>query len=194
MISPGHSAGLDALIFGSARREYNEVQRLVLVFVDIAFHRKGPDALPSSKFLFHLVLLAYASVGALTLALERPLAQVFGAITFHVGLYLVFIGAVLEVTRRRGRFLQTATAALGVETFLGCIALPLLFTGAAQSADGVPSALAALVLLLIVVWSIDIVGFILARALDRPYVVGVSIMLGYVVISMSLGELLFPTP
>ena len=169
------------------------MQRLVSVFVDIAFHRKGPDALPSSRFLFHLVLLAYTGVGALTLALERPLAQVLGAITFHVGLYLVFIAAVLEVARRRSRFLQTATAALGVETFLGCIALPLLLTGAAQSADGVPSVLAALVLLLIVVWSIDIVGFILARALDRPYIVGVSIMLGYVVISMSLGELLFPT-
>jgi len=112
--------------------------------------------------LFHLVLVTYAGVGALTLALERPLAQVLGAITFHVGLYLVFIAVVLEVSRRRSRFLQTATAALGVETFLGCIALPLLFTGAARSAEGVPSVLAALVLLLIVVWSIDIVGFILA--------------------------------
>lgn len=170
------------------------MQRLVSVFVDIAFHRKGPDALPASRFLFGLVLAAYTVVGALTLALERPFAQVMVAIMFHVGLYLAFITAVLAVARRRARFLQTATAALGVETFLGCVALPLLLTGAAQSDNGGASALAALTLLLIVLWSIDIVGFVLARALDSAYVVGVMIMLGYVVSSMTLGEFLFPTP
>jgi hypothetical protein len=129
----------------------------------------------------------------LTLALDRPFAQVIAAIVFHVGLYLAFIAIVLELARRGARFLQTATAALGVETFLGCIALPLLFTGAAESTDGGASVLTAVPLLLIVIWSIDIVGFILARALDRAYVVGVMIMLGYVVISMTLGEYLFPS-
>ena len=169
------------------------MQRLVSVFIDIAFHRQGPDALPASHFLFGLVVSAYSLVGALTLALDRPFAQVIAAIVFHVGLYLTFIALVLAHARRGARFLQTATAALGVETILGCIALPLLLTGAAGSTDGGISILSSVTLLLIVVWSIDIVGFILARALDRAYVVGVMIMLGYVVISMTLGEYLFPS-
>jgi len=168
------------------------VQRLVSVFIDIAFHRRGPDVLPASRFLFGLVVATYAIVGAVTLAVDRPLGQVPAAIVFHVGLYLGFIAGVLTLARRRSRFLQTATAALGVETFLGCIALPILLSGAVRSANAGISALTSLSLLLIVIWSIDIVGFILARALNRAYVVGVMIMLGYVIVSMVLAEQLFP--
>jgi hypothetical protein len=47
-------------------------------------------------------------------------------------------------------------------------------------------------LALLLMWSIDIAGFVVARAIDKPYIVGVLIMVGYVVGSILLGQLLFP--
>jgi len=179
---------------GSARQEYIEVHQLASVFLDIALHRRGPDALPASRFLLSLIIGAYALVGAVTFAIERPLSQVLGATVVHVGLYLGFFAAVLTLERRRERFLQTAIAALGVETLLGCLALPLLLTRTSESAGTAINTLVTLALLAIIVWSIDIAGFVLSRALDRAYVVGVFLVLGYVIGSIALGEFLFPAP
>ena len=119
--------------------------------------------------------------------------QAVSALVLDVGLYLAFFGVVLRVLRRSGRFWQTTTAVLGAETFLSCLALPLLLTRSAESDGTASGVLATSLLLLILLWSIDIAGFVLSRALDRPYIVGVLIMIGYVLSSMILGELLFPS-
>jgi hypothetical protein len=170
------------------------VSRLALIFVDIALHRKGPDALPASRFLFGIVLASYLTVSVLALQISWPLSRAMSAMIVDVALYLAFFGIVLRVVRRSGRFWQTVTAVLGAETFLSCLALPLLLTRSAESDGTASEVLATSVLLLILLWSIDIAGFVLARALDRPYIVGVMIMIGYVVSSMMLGEFLFPSP
>lgn len=170
------------------------MRQLVSVFVDIAFHRKGPDAVPASRFLFGLVLLAYGALSLPIWILNWPLQQALGIMMLDIVLHLLFFGVVLTIAQRSNRFLQTITAALGAETFLGCFALPLHLTiVSGDRADG-PALAATFLLLLILFWSIDIAGFVLSRALDRPYIVGVVIMIGYVLGSMTLGEFLFPSP
>ena len=169
------------------------MRQLVSVFVDIAFHRKGPDAVPASGFLFGLVLLGYGAVSLPIWILNWSAQQAIGILFLDVVLHLSFFGAVLAIAHRSRRFLQTITAALGAETFLGCFALPLHLTIVGDRVDG-PALAATFLLLLILFWSIDIAGFVLSRALDRPYIVGVVIMIGYVFGSMTLGEFLFPSP
>lgn len=170
------------------------MQQLVSVFVDIALHRKGPDVLPASRFLLGLVLLAYVAASFVIWQLNWPPGQALGIMTLDVVLHLAFLSFVLALARRSARFLQTATATLGAETLLALIALPL-HTLIATGQEGAPIVLTATFLLLVVLfWSIDIAGFVLSRALDQPYIVGLMIMVGYVIGSMTLGEFLFPSP
>ncbi|HSG63643.1 MAG TPA: hypothetical protein VLD39_01515 [Gammaproteobacteria bacterium] len=170
------------------------MQQLVSVFVDIALHRKGPDVLPASRFLLGLVLSAYVAASFVIWQLNWPIGQAVGVMTLDVVLHLAFLAVVLAVAGRRARFLQTATAALGVETLLACAALPL-HTLIATGEEGSPVVItASFLLLLVLFWSIDVAGFVLSRALEQPYIVGLVIMVGYVLGSMTLGEFLFPSP
>jgi ethanolamine transporter EutH len=176
------------------RQEYIGVGQLALVFAEIAVHRKGPDALPASAFLFGLVLVAYFVVSLMALSLRWPLWQAFGAMVVDVAVYLAFFAAVLRLTGHRRRFLQTVTAVLGAETFLSCLALPLLLTRPEVQSGAPTEILATSLLFALLIWSVDIGGFVLAKALDRSYIVGVSVMIGYVVGSMLFSEFLFPSP
>jgi hypothetical protein len=172
----------------------NELSQLAWVFVDIALHRKGPDALPASRFLFGLVLVAYLTLSLLALQINWPLRRSAGLAVVDVGFYLIFFGLVLQVAHRSARYWQTVTALLGAETFLSCLALPLLWLRTTAGESGAGNVLVTALLALILLWSIDIAGFVLSRALDRAYIVGVLIMLGYVISSTMLGELLLPSP
>lgn len=170
------------------------MRQLALVFVDIAFHRQGPDALPASRFLFGLVLAAYLTVSLVALQINWPLRRALGVMLLDISFYLMFFAVVLRVARRANRFWQTVTAVLGAETFLSGLALPLLVMRARDVEGGSFGTLATTVLLVVLIWSIDIAGFVLSRAIDRPYIVGVAIVIGYAMGSMFLGEFFFPAP
>lgn len=170
------------------------MEQLAWVFVDIAFHRKGPDSVPASRFLFGLVLVVYLTVSLLALRINWSLREAIGIMLLDVALHLLFFGVVLSLMQHSARFWPTVTAVVGAETFLGAIALPLHWVFASANEEGTSVVVAGILLLLILLWSIDIAGFILARAVDRPYIVGVVIMIGYMLGSMMLGEFFFPSP
>jgi len=169
------------------------LSKLALIFVDIAFHRKGPAALPESRFLFALVLVAYLTVSLLALQINWPLSEVIGPLVVDVTFCMAFFWFVLQTAQRSNRYWQTMTALLGAETFLSLVALPLLVLRSAAGDANMVGAPVIMLLAIVLLWSIDIGGFILSRALEQAYVVGVFIMVGYVIGSFMLGELLFPT-
>lgn len=191
--APDEPAGRRARGGSNILRQVPILRELTSAFIDIALHRKGPDVLPASPFLFGLVLGAYSIVSLAALSITWSLGRALAAMLADTAIYLAFFGVVLASMRRGGRFWQTATAILGTETFLSCLALPLLLTRPAEPDGSAFEVLASSVLLGLLLWSVDIAGFVLSRALDRPYIVGVLIMIGYVVGSMFLGEFLFPT-
>ena len=178
-----------ALLLGSRSR----LSKLALVFVDIAFHRRGPAALPESRFLFVLVLVAYLTVSVLALQINWPLSQAVGPLVADVMFCMAFFWVVLQLGQHGGRFWQTVTALLGAETFLSLVALPLLVLRSASTGSETFEPMTVFLLTAVLLWSIDVGGFILSRALEQAYVVGVLIMVGYVIGSFMLGELLFPT-
>ena len=90
------------------------------------------------------------------------------------------------------RFLQTGTALLGAETLLSLIGIPILaWIDAVRTSGGEPTA-GTFVYLLLFLWSLDVAGFILSKALQHAYFVGVLIVLGYVMMSFTLREYFFP--
>ena len=159
--------------------------RLATAFVEIALHRCGPESLPASRLLFRIVLAAYFLVGFTQFWSSGSLdGTTTIAFVLNCGFYLGYVWLILDVVKHRSRFLQTATALLGVDTFFNTLGIPLaVWTGALQAAD-VEATLPAVLIIVLFLWSIDVAAFVIARALDRPYITGVLIVLPYIMVSI----------
>jgi hypothetical protein len=170
------------------------VLRLIFAFVEIALHRRGPDDLPASRFLFAVVLVAYLIAAFATLRLGAGVAHPILLLIVDTAFSLTFIWSVLKAFDHERRFKQTASALLGTDTLLNVMSMPLIVWSKSLEGTGGDSSLVAILFALLAIWSIDISGFVLSRALDRAYFLGVAIMLGYVLLSISLRLSLFPAP
>ena len=180
--------------------------RLTLVFSDIAFHRRGPGELPASQFFFALILISYLMVGLLSLLFSEPAERLLVINIFGFRLYLGYIGliiletfldilfvwGVLKFFDHSKRFLQTATALFGVQALLGVIRIPVLVWIEAVREAGNEPTTGVFIYLALFLWTIDVAGFILAKAIQSAYFVGASIAIGYVMVSFSLRDYIFP--
>jgi hypothetical protein len=167
---------------------------LSLAFVDIALHRRGPQDLPASRFLLGLVLIAYALVSALALFVISATRSdvILVGIELIVDLGVVYL--VLKVFEKTRRFLQTAIALVGTGVVLSLINVPLLQWDEMLQAPPTELTTPRLLMLLLFIWSLDIAGHIVSKALGKPYIVGVSIVVVYEFASLSLLEALIPAP
>jgi len=166
--------------------------QLGLVFVDIVLHRRGPEHVPASGFLFGLLLIAYLIASVAATQIAEPLDRAVGMVVFDTALYVGFIWLLLSFLSHSNRFLQTASAIFGAQLVLTLIGIPLLvFAGFDNGELEAPNA-ATWLFFLLILWSIDVASFVLSRALQLSYVVGVMIVLGYSFGSFTLGGLLFP--
>jgi hypothetical protein len=163
--------------------------RLVKAFFDIAVRRQTPAHLPTSLFL----LLLVAGVAALSEVLGAllpppPNDAIATRIALGVGLPLAFTWVLLALTGRRARFLQTATALLGVGALAGFILYPLDSLARVIGVDK-PAALPIAVL-----WTAIFIAYLLACAhiwratLDSGLLLGGSISIGYFVLSFAIGQ------
>ena len=166
--------------------------RLISAFVEIAFHRRGPEQLPSSGFLFALLLVANLAVALVTVAtvdvVDHPVLMVAVDAVFG----LAFFWCVLRAFERERRFRQTASALLGTDILLSLVGLPLVLWHRSLDAPPDQVTIPVLLQLLLLVWSVDITAFVLSRALDRMYVLAVAIVVGYLLLSISLRVTFFP--
>jgi hypothetical protein len=103
-----------------------------------------------------------------------------------VAMDFLFVWAVLAVFERRQRFWQTMSAFLGAGVVLNVISALLVAWNQSLQAPASATTAPDVLLQLLQVWSVDIGGFLLSRAIDRHYAFGVVIMLGYVLLSTSL--------
>ena len=164
--------------------------RLILAFVDIMLHRRGPDTLPSSPFLLWALLPAslIADFAVLWLAGQPPRAFALDALT--LGLDIWFVWALLRAFNRQPRFRQTMTALLGAGLLLTALQAPLAAFEPPLDSEAPTLTPRGLLLLLTYVWAVDIAGFVFSRALERPYFLCVSIVIGYSFLILSLQETL----
>jgi hypothetical protein len=164
------------------------VLRLILAFVDVMLHRRGPDSLPSSPFLlWSLFALSFAA--DLAVIWMAGLSVRWVAVNVLVfGLNVWFVWALLRTFNRQARFRQTMTALLGANVILTLLQLPLvpLLLETPLDPENPTLTLPRLLGLLIVFWVIDITAFIFSRALERPYLLCVAIVIGYALLIESL--------
>jgi hypothetical protein len=165
------------------------VLRLILAFVDIMLHRRGPESLPSSRFLFWALFALSIVADSAILWLAGESARAFVVALLVAGLDIWFVWALLRTFNRQPRFRQTMTAMLGAELVLSILQAPLvrpLVEAPPPDPQNPTMTLPGVLLLLILVWSIDISAFVFSRALERPYFLCVAIVIAYFLLMRSL--------
>ncbi len=160
--------------------------RLIPVILGITVHRRGPDDLPSSPFLALVLLGASECAQLVTLRLASAPDEAILVMLVSVAMDFLFVWAALAVFDRRQRFWQTMSAFLGAGVVLNVISALLVSWNQSLHVPADATTAPEVLLQLLQVWSVDIGGFLLSRAIDRHYALGVVIMLGYVLLSTSL--------
>lgn len=163
--------------------------RLIFAFVDIMLHRRGPESLPSSRFLFWALLALSIVADSAIVWLAGEGGRAFVVSLLVTGLDIWFVWALLRTFNRQSRFRQTMTAMLGAEVLLALLQAPLvrpLVEAPPQDPQNPTVTLPGMLLLLTIIWSIDISAFVFSRALERPYVLCAAIVIGYFLLIRSL--------
>ncbi|MDP8985922.1 MAG: hypothetical protein M3N97_12990 [Pseudomonadota bacterium] len=167
--------------------------RLAKAFWDIALWRRSPAHLPASLFLLGLVAAAVALLEVLGALLPPgPSDRIFIRVALSVGLPLGFAWVVLAIARHGQRFLQTASALLGVALLAELVMYPV---GSLLSLVGTdhPAAIPLGLLLLVgLIWYLLACANIWRAALDSGLGLGIAVSVGYLVLSMALEQQLLP--
>jgi len=164
---------------------------LIQFFVDLCLLRRAPQDLPVSNVVFGLALAADLLVGMLlgvVANLSLLIAFAEGVVDVFFSLTLLYLA--LRFLDRLPRFQQTATALLGAAAVLGFAAiLPLSLFSDDGSSD--QSALAVLLFLAVIVWSLLVTGHILRHSFDLRLGQGVVVAVAYNFLSYTLVSGLF---
>jgi hypothetical protein len=158
-------------------------------FFDLAILRRGPQDLPASSAL--LVLLAALGVligGVNGAALFGGLGAALGANLLDLVLSMVTLFILLQLRGHAPRWLQTASAFLGLGALAGLVMLAVRPFAELMGATEF-STLADLIL---AIWLHVALGSVLRHALGVPLLAGVVIVLAYTLTAFSIITRTFP--
>ncbi|MFL2553643.1 MAG: hypothetical protein ACJ0S4_02930 [Candidatus Rariloculaceae bacterium] len=138
-----------------------DLWRLGIVFVDIALHRRGPEHIPSSAFLFGLLTTIYLIVSIVATQVAEPFPQSRGHGHFRDTLLLsrLYLVAVINSIVVPDRFYQTVSAIFGAQTFLTLIGIPILISIGIESGEIETFNVGSWLFFILILWSIDIAKF-----------------------------------
>ncbi|HEY0746361.1 MAG TPA: hypothetical protein VGD63_06645 [Steroidobacteraceae bacterium] len=167
--------------------------RLAKAFLDIALWRHTPAHLPTSRLLLALVIGAAALMEVLGAFLPPASGDgILVRIAMGVGLPLAFTWAVLALARRRERFLQTASALLGVGVLAEIVLYPLAAMLRLIGEDRMVSIPVGLMLYVALIWYLLACAHIWRAALDSGLLLGGLVSVGYLVLSIALEQQMLP--
>jgi hypothetical protein len=159
---------------------------LFRAFFNICLLRKKPQDLPSSYDLLLICLFLYATINSLlALTTTTPGNAVLSGVLETFLVSVITLG-ILKLNRHPERWVQTLTALTGTGCILGILALPL-FSGALLLNTGdLLQVLLVILYLILIIWSLAIMGHILRHALDTTMGVGVVFAIFYILITSLL--------
>jgi len=167
--------------------------KLFNAFFDICLLRSGPQDLPASSFFLGMVIFANVLINIFILHISKSLGISIITTLLGIVILVVFINLVLRFRQLPARINQTLIALFGTDTLIGLFVLPMeAWFHQAKTAKAVASFPASMNLLLWI-WSLVVLGHILRHALSATYATGFGFAVIYVVISLSIIKLVFPT-
>jgi hypothetical protein len=166
---------------------------LAKAFLSIALWRQTPAQLPASRLLLALVIGAAALMEVLGAFLPPATGDgILVRVAMGVGLPLAFTWAVLALARRRARFLQTASALLGVGVLAEIVLYPLAAILRLMGEERMVSIPVGLLLYVALIWYLLACAHIWRAALDSGLLLGGLISVGYLVLSIALEQQMLP--
>lgn len=165
------------------------VLTLFRTFAEMILLRKGPEDLPRSWVLFIIVLFIWIVVGFAAVAVIESYESaglLIDMVLAIIGLAL-YAGAI-HAFGQSARILQSFTALLGCSVvfsfvlFGGRVVLPLFLTES-ESEMGVQ---------MIWLWSIPVEGHIIARTINRQWVIGFLIAVAVLMAQLQLFAVIKP--
>lgn len=167
---------------------------LVKAFLDIALFRRGPQDLPPSSLLL-LLALAFHLFGSTALSVTEysPWQALLAGIVDTVVLVLL-AGTLLISYGKKERLTQTLTALAGTGGLISLAAIPLVSLLAYLKTQDLATDVPILFLLLLIIWSIAIVGNILRHALSVGPGLGTGLSLVFYIMAVTAHNALFTTP
>ena len=162
--------------------------RLAKAFLEIALWKKTPAHLPASPFLLVLIACVAALLEVLSNFLPPSRRDgVLPGILLSVALPLCFAWGLLAVARRRERFLQTASALLGVEVLAEIVIYPVIAVLRVMGTDRLTSNPVGLLLsaayIVGIIWYLLACAHVWRAALDSGLLLGGVISVGYFILS-----------
>lgn len=164
---------------------------LLRFFFRLARLQQGPQDLPASLPLLLLVLAVNVLVGVL--GGSRYFGSPFIALAANLVDAAVVAGMLwllLSVNAKQARFVQTATAMYGLGALYGAA---MLLAQALALGLGTEQ-LAALLMLLLLVWAHVAMGHVLRHALEQGLAAGIALAVGVSAVSFVVVGNLFPIP
>jgi hypothetical protein len=166
---------------------------LAKAFWDIVIWRRTPAQLPASMFLLGLVA-SVAAVLEVVGALLPPAStdRIVLRVVLSVGLPLALAWAILAVTHRQQRFLQTGIALLGVGVLAELVLYPVVSLRQVIGPENMASI--PLEILMLVVW----IGYLLAcanvwrAAMDSGAILGIAISVGCLLLTIVVEQQFLP--
>jgi hypothetical protein len=164
------------------------LKALLNYFVDLCLLRSSPQDLSASSFLLGVTLGLNLLIGVvLTVDVRIGLITAFMESLFEVALLLGVLYVGLKLHGSPARFTQAATALMGSGFLISLLALPLV-SWSQHSESGE----AGLLLLVLIVWSMVVMGHILRHTFDTRFGLGLGMAVLYTLISWNLTLMLFP--
>lgn len=159
---------------------------------EITLRRRGPEALPDSRFLTGLLLSSYVLVHLIYFSLHAGVTWLaLGNLVAQIAFAFVFIYAVLTFFKLERRYRQTMSAFFGINVVVVLVYLPIAIGALALNFDLAGRGFQS-VRLGFLLWSVVIEAHIFARALSQPLILGFMFAILYVLPSMSVSEYFSP--
>lgn len=150
-------------------------------FWQIALFRSGPEHLPDSTFFLSLALGFFVAVEVLAIVSLYPLRMLIPLLLTDTLLLVIWSGSLLVLTGFGQRLRATLAALFGTAALLQLVAYPF---SAVLPASYDPLRVSALVLILL--WTIAVYGYIISSAMARSFGIGVAAAVVYFVISFQV--------
>ena len=164
-----------------------DMYQLIQLILEITAFKKGPEDMPHSKWLMRLLAGVYWLISFIVLWLSVPAGMAFLQSCLQMFLVMAACWIILFFAGKQARYLQTVSALLGTDALISFFAIPALASLAVQ-----PSALGFVAVMLLMVWSWAVTGYIFSHALSKPILFGLGVAFLYILASYQIIELLFP--
>lgn len=159
---------------------------LIKLYWEICIFKKAPQDVPYSRFVFWLSMIVYASIGLLAAHLSGNWLTAIFQVIIEILLITGFTGVLLLLSNKTARFIQTTSAMLGTDALISFLSLPVLSVMITARMTNLPYYLLGVLML----WHWLVTGYIFSNALSKPFLLGVTVSLLYLLGSYQIMAML----